>query len=658
MPTKKFLATLFNKDYFLLQLKRHRWLAFVPLGIFTGLAILCLALDIPLGALMVLVVPYALCIVPITALIIFRSYAQKNEASHLHSMPIARIAIFISSYFAGLVLLLVPIILMLLAICMDNTFEFRIILSAIALAVFYFTIASLGCVLGGNLPTQLAMMGAIAFGPVLIYLLVKFGVTRLAFGGGNWSATDHKILIWLLPIMSAIAFGTDSYGLGSYMLDNGNENFFNAWPYWWVHLLIVIGLFVLCLYLVKRRATELSGQASVFKRTNEYFLQPVIFLTIVYTLFSICSLVLYDGSYFNTELYLKVFALLLGTSLIVSILMQIWLENHYHRSFIQYLSKSCAMSMLACAIFLIPLYLNENRNIIVNQEYATILLETKYYHSTVYFERLKVDENQEVFEELENMVRENKDKCLLTPRWNGEPCLSLTISNDDYSVSNTYYFYAKDFNQAFLKLDHFIELIKQQRENAVSNFKPEYYTLDDEGNVYHSSEMVQAMCDSFEATPPDDYLTSVAEALGTGDYLMGTVYIYSFSSLSFNEWYDSVISDTNKVLKADEWNQAVQYAGYLVEPNRKEVKQIERTTKEAPFDQLIIEDYDSYAISIISVEGKKIRMQVPYYVRATEDVEIFDQLFFEDTQFSITANILVDLENGTVTLEEIKGVGY
>lgn len=51
-------------------------------------------------------------------------------------------------------------------------------------------------------------------------------------------------------------------------------------------------------------------------------------------------------------------------------------------------------------------------------------------------------------------------------------------------------------------------------------------------------------------------------------------------------------------------------------------------------------------------------MQVPYYVRATEDVEIFDQLFFEDTQFSITANILVDLENGTVTLEEIKGVGY
>ena len=112
------------------------------------------------------------------------------------------------------------------------------------------------------------------------------------------------------------------------------------------------------------------------------------------------------------------------------------------------------------------------------------------------------------------------------------------------------------------------------------------------------------------------------------------------------------------MLKADEWNQAVQYAGYLVEPNRKEVKQIERTTKEAPFDQLIIEDYDSYAISIISVEGKKIRMQVPYYVRATEDVEIFDQLFFEDTQFSITANILVDLENGTVTLEEIKGVGY
>ena len=39
-------------------------------------------------------------------------------------------------------------------------------------------------------------------------------------------------------------------------------------------------------------------------------------------------------------------------------------------------------------------------------------------------------------------------------------------------------------------------------------------------------------------------------------------------------------------------------------------------------------------------------------------VEIFDQLFFEDTQFSMTASILVDLENGTVTLEEIKGVGY
>lgn len=652
MPTKKSLATIFDRNYCLLQMKRHRYLALVPLGIFAGLILLCISLDVRISALMLVIVPYAFAIVPMTALVMYRSYAIKNEASHLHSLPLTREAIFISSYIAGLLLIVVPLTIMLSLVCIEGDFNLTMVFSAFALAVFYYTIASLGCILGGNLSTQLMMMCALAFGPVLVYLLINYCVHSASFGGVEWSLLDGKVLIWLCPIISAIDFMTfDTYMYLEWFDMNA------PWPYWWVHLLIVIGIFALCIYLIKKRPMEFAGQSTVFKKTNEFLLQPLIFLAIVYATFSICTLVIFNGAYFNTELYVKLLALLVGTSLIVAIMMQIWFDTSVRKTMMQYLSKSCALTLLACAMFLIPLYFVERQDITKNEDGIVVSLDMPYGQN-IFARKLFEKEDQQTINDIKAFIEDNSEHFVVRPpldRWDSD-IFYLRVMSDDYTQYRTYYFYAKDFNSKIGKYEGIVNLIKASREEYIKRLANEEDFFQDEyGNIYDGEKFVETVRSTFEDQPSEYYLTRITEGNEVPYYSNSFLtYITTFSSMNYEHWYDYVTSHCEPLLSDYEW-QKVQDIIYGLEDFSLDDKEY---SFDIPMDKLEFDGVNVYDADILSVQDKIVELRLIYSYLVDEDITIDDMEFFEGTIINIQTRVKVDLNQETATLVEVEGVSY
>lgn len=78
MSWKKFSETFFNQAYFSQLVKRYLWLIYVPLTIFLGFIFLCGMLSIQSSVLGLLLFPYAVCIVPSVALLVFSNYTKKK----------------------------------------------------------------------------------------------------------------------------------------------------------------------------------------------------------------------------------------------------------------------------------------------------------------------------------------------------------------------------------------------------------------------------------------------------------------------------------------------------------------------------------------------------------------------------------------------------
>lgn len=272
MSWKNFSLKLFNFAYFRLLLKRHLWLMYVPIGLYFAFLFLFLVLGIGTEGLLLMLFPYALVCVPATALIMFQYNTKKGEIAHIFSIPMTRVENFITTFLAGLVLILVPLLTLCLVNCMNKgVFYFEtmqnrahFLFAMSMLSCIYYTLSVLGCLLGGTILTQLMMMAVVSFGPLVLYLLVYFCVDFLAFGDLQ-SDVSELITTAFCPLIS-----------GFEMINSGH------WTYFGIHLLELLITFGLCVYLARKRPIELSGQSVVFKNAQNFVLKPIFYLNIVY----------------------------------------------------------------------------------------------------------------------------------------------------------------------------------------------------------------------------------------------------------------------------------------------------------------------------------------------------------------------------------------
>lgn len=344
MSWKKFSETFFNQAYFSQLVKRYLWLIYVPLTIFLGFIFLCGMLSIQSSVLGLLLFPYAVCIVPSVALLVFSNYTKKNEISHLLSIPMTRIQQFISAYLAGLCLIVVPLMLMSIfyAITALNEYIITFILGMFFLAVIYFTLSVLGCVLGGTFATQMMMMATISFGPLMLYAMIELCVNLLALGNMD-GGLNFNLVMLICPLISASDFIMTAH-----------------WDYWFIHLLGTFMIFGLCLYLVKKRPFELSGEANVFYHAQVFLMRPLLYLNFVYLIFYFCSLNFFMTGRFDTKYYFQIIALLVGIGFLVEFIFDIWFSEGLHTLLtIKNVQRSLMMLLLACSLFLIPLWQRE-----------------------------------------------------------------------------------------------------------------------------------------------------------------------------------------------------------------------------------------------------------------------------------------------------------
>jgi len=264
MSLKSYLNKYFNEDYFKLLLKRHLGLALIPMAVFFCLVFLFAILDIDIEGLIILLIPYAVAMVPLTALILFKSYTKKGDSAYLFSIPLTRPQLFITTYLVGLLMIEVTLLIMTTITFLGYQSElFEGIITFISLGTIYYTFACLGCMLGNQTISQFLNMGVICFGPLALYLLSKLSMMSLTFGSYTTPINDSLVML-ICPLTSAAEF-----------LSNG------SWPYWWAHILLVAGTLILCIYLVQRRPIEQIGGGEMFEVVKQWVIKPMIYLNIV-----------------------------------------------------------------------------------------------------------------------------------------------------------------------------------------------------------------------------------------------------------------------------------------------------------------------------------------------------------------------------------------
>lgn len=649
---KKCLNNLFNEDYFFLQVKRHRWLALVPLGIFAVLVFLCLVLDIDVEILNLLFLPYAIAIVPASAVTVFKNYGEKNDMSALLALPMQRKAIFISNYLAGLMLAIVPLTIICATIS-PHGYVGNTIIAFQALAVFYYTIACLGCLLGSHLWMQLMMMAVIAFGPVLVYVLINACIKSIAFGEIATTVLDSSMIPRLTPIFSA-----------------GNFVYGHSWDYAGLHIFITISLFSLALYINQRRPAELAEEMTLYKNANRFFLQPLLFLNIVYLTFLVCSEVVFTGLYFNRDFYLKAIILLVGTSLIVAILMQIWFSPQSSKNtFLSYLSKAGTMSILACAMLLIPLYQREKArdDYHIPEGEFMITLQTPSY-GVMIDEVYGIAANQKMLDEILGFIDEHRAQ-FIKGSWNtGNQQFHLSIQFRDLDnswSSYQYYFSADDF--ILSDFPYFEEIMLQERDTIIQNQKEANYQYDSEGNIYQYDDILATIQTTFKDQSSSHYLNQLSieeDDLYNMSNWSYRLYLLSFSDLPYEEWHQMIFEKSPMILESEVWQEIQEVTDcFLTDHDGEKIIWTDQSQHEI-FEKLMVNNVDLWLMEDLSVNEQKISMVVPIEAYVLEDMFLQEDgkelQLFENSELTLNYRMTFIQEEQGMILEvgSLEGVAY
>ena len=249
----------------------------------------------------------------VTALLVFSYLYSPNKCNALHSFPIGRKTLFVSSCTAGLCLLLIPQILgfapAIPAIISNRDEVWRMLLTQAATvfgeSFIYYSIAVLAAMLAGNI-----FAGTIIF---LILNFVYFGSSIIfikaveSFGYGiMFSSNADKYLSFLSPLSKII---TDKQALVDYTYSG---RIVYGYSYYFT-LAILFAASILILFITynayKKRKLECAGDMVAFKPESLIF--SVIVAVLGGSVFSYLLTLLFDSGFDSWIIvYYSVFSIL------------------------------------------------------------------------------------------------------------------------------------------------------------------------------------------------------------------------------------------------------------------------------------------------------------------------------------------------------------
>lgn len=660
MSWKKSLKPVFSPAYFQLQLHRYLWLAYVPLGVFFGFFFLCLVLGLDSLVLAIVLLPYAMIVVPSMAFILFSSLTRKSESSHLLSLPITRTQYFITTYLAGLVLIEVPLFIMsaLFAGSALNTGIdiFRFLVAMPMLAVIYYTVAVLGCWLGGNLIVQLMITGVLYLGPLLLYVLIHTCINSLAFGQFNSHISDTIVNLFC-PLLAATDYV--SYGY---------------WGCWQGHVLIVIFALGLSLYLSQIRPLELSGQNNIFDGVQNCFIRPIFYLSFVYLIFFFCSSSFFDHTHYDNQYYMRLLVLLAGTGILVAFVMNIWFSHDFKALFSwQSLVQAGLMTILACSLFLIPMYQKERHRLQFQDGFVTV--EASAYQNISYINASRTFDTDECRNQIEQLLTYFDDHrdYFLKDSWNSMNGLGISVIfyDEDNLLQESQNYY---LDTAYLNLDE-LPLIKQlfveARERDLNSLaaSQDYFQRED-GSIYRMEDLKKAIEATFHDQAPDAFLNTIQFDDKVDFKYMNyqkeydqlyAIYGCSFPNVNFETWMTEIYDAIEPIFTHEEWQEIQKLTEKMSADHDASCFVWDQAEHEKLKGLYLGYIADSVTWQLKEVRSDYIHASVILVVYVMEDTETTtEEVLFTGNTHDLRYNMEFKKENGQwkIYIHELEGVSY
>lgn len=642
MSLKNYSTKFFNESYFHLLFKRYLPLAIIPLSVFFCLLFLFAVLQIEAEALILMLVPYAVAIVPLTPLILFKPYTKKGDGAYLTSIPLTRTQLFITTYLVGLVLIEVSLLIMSTITFVSYGYDILpSIFTFLALGMIYYSFACLGCMMGGHTLTQFMNMGVICFAPMGLYLLSKVSVSSLAFGNYVTPINDSLVML-VCPLFSAAEFLNNSH-----------------WPYFWAHILLVIGSLLLSLYLMKHRPIEQTGQGTLFKTMDQWLVKPLVYLNVVYSIFNICLYATLNQSHaFDTIYYLKVLVLLIGVALLVGSLMGIWTSKNLKSLFsIHEMIYQGALVLLAISFVFIPLWQNDKAREKSIQSLSSsdvyVYMDMPISYNTYGINLPKED----VLDYLETI---NEDRSMFISRFDyyssySEGNVAELVINGD----QTYYFRLDNINDATLD---FIEDIFVKTRLEGKQWADLFYNFDEasknaalmiNGAIYDIESIQKAIEATYQNhltssffsnfNTNEDYwwmMNDVVSGLNDWGNLIGHYYPMTFSDMDYETWLQYVQNSATMIFNQEEWNEienAVDLENATINSNY-----YNNIMKHATINSLDNSDF----WQLESVSKTKIQAYTTLYIDVVSEYEDEQFTLFEGTQVGLELHFILENIDG------------
>lgn len=616
MSLKSCLDSWINRNYFKLLLRRHVSLGLISLGVFFSLLFLFAILDFEMESLIVFLIPYSLIIVPLTALVLFKTYTRKGDLAYLASIPLTRRQLFTTTYLVGLTIIELTLLIMTTITFFEYGSDLiRSVIAFLALGIIYYTLACLGCMFGSKTITQFINMGIICFGPVSLYLISKGCINEIAFGHFTTSYNDSLLMV-ICPLISGAEFLSG-----------------DGWPYWWAHILLIIGTFSLNVYLVRNRHFESEKIESLTK----WILKPVIYLNITYVLFLVCFLTTI-GNYYHYDLpfYIKTIVLLIGVSILVACLMSIWTSKNINMIIKKdnVLYQFCLI-IVSCVLMIVPLWQTENQRYQNLDEVCTVTFvpPNNYWYEVL----VSKEEAQHILKTLDNHR-------------------SLIVNRDDYnSVSKEayimfdgqkYMFNLDEINQPLIDVCETILIRARESDSLWYDFGTPlqgYDILRHNSRIYKKENVVLAHQATYEEKLTKEFLEKLIIDWQVGnDY--DQFYPLTFTSMSYNQWKELIFQETEALFEEEQWNEICDCVMYALE-NTESIKVTSKYANDIMKKSGSIKyDSNDYWL-IVDANSDYVKIRVGVWLYMIDDYENEDITLFKDSDASLCFEYELNREN-------------
>lgn len=452
---------------------------------------------------------------------------RKNEANFVASLPIDSFVLWFTHYFAGLLLVVIPLCIeSVLLVCLQgyvfgpsiSDFIFTFPTTTVLLAIIYYTISFFVSCMAGNRFGQFIYTVVFYALPFLLYVAINGGGQLLSIG--NVDTFNYDIMGLFMPLTSGLSF-----------ISGGTWNF----AFW--HIIITIAFFVGGYYIFKNRSIENTGEALLYKNIN-IGLRVILVVTVSLSVFTIFVRVIniIPNYHINNILLGGVIFVVLGC--LLALLIEITFKNyHMYKSLLYYL-PIFVISYFGCYLYAQYTFSSLQDKVFVGEEVnfkIAIYNRDNQYSNMIdgSVVQIKTEDAKRILDEIQSHPEK-----ILKIDWfvSTKNYAQISISNikqDKYDYDSFYVEVDTDYldeilmkNREVFKANLNITTAKQ-----IENSDQEYWYLYDDPNAFYQ--------DSDAVVMPEAFLTAVLtkeEVKNIVSYMQSDAYLQE-KILTYTNYY-------------------------------------------------------------------------------------------------------------------------